>query len=253
MEYLNVGTLNVQGCRDVYKQQAIYSDTLKHNINILALTRHIVEEYCEIVTVDDEEKHKKYCVYHGGITVENTFCGVGFVIEEELQTKFSRISDRIIQASLQLKDRSKTSTNKVKYHQVNIIAAYAPTLIKSQEDPTVRDNFYNELENATHAHKSNKHLLLVLGDFNAKTGSGHHSFPNNIGKYGKGQINSNGESLLEYAKENNLILTNTLFPHKLAHRTTWTCAERIQPHNSSSDGKPRRNPYINQIDYIIKR
>ena len=38
------------------------------------------------------------------------------------------------------------------------------------------------------------------------------------------------EKLLQYAKENDLVLTNTLFPHKLAHRPTWTSLERINPH-----------------------
>ena len=60
------------------------------------------------------------------------------------------------------------------------------------------------------------------------------------------------EHLLQYAKENNLVLTNTLFPHKLCHRTTWTSMERIKNH-LSSDGKARRNPYRNQIDYIIMK
>ena len=164
------------------------------------------------------------------------------MIEESLHPHFSRISDRIIKADFKLKD-----------HQVNIIAAYAPTLTKSEEDPKLREEFYDELEVVTAKHKKNKHLLLFLGNFNAKTGSGHHNYPENIGKYGKGHINSNGENLLDYAKENSLVLTNTLFPHKLAHRTTWTCSERIQPHNSSTDGTPHRNPYRNQIDYIITK
>ena len=45
--------------------------------------------------------------------------------------------------------------------------------------------------------------------------------PNNIGKYGKGLMNSNGEYLLEYAKEFDLYLTKTTFPHRMSHRTTW--------------------------------
>ena len=56
--------------------------------------------------------------------------------------------------------------------------------------------------------------------------------------------------MLQYAKENDLVLTNTLLPHKLAHRTTWKSLERINPH-LTHDGTTRRNPYRNQIDYII--
>ena len=50
--------------------------------------------------------------------------------------------------------------------------------------------------------------------------------PNNIGKYGKGLMNSNGEYLLEYAKEFDLYLTNTTFPHRMSHRTTWIGPQR---------------------------
>ena len=67
----------------------------------------------------------------------------------------------------------------------------------------------------------------------------------------EGHLNSNGEHL-QYAKENDLVLTNTIFPHKLSHRTTWTSIERNNNH-LSSDGTVRRNPYRNQIDYILTK
>ena len=92
----------------------------------------------------------------------------------------------------------------------------------------------------------------LLVTWNAKTGSGHYEYPENIGKYGKGKLNNNGEFLLDLARENKLILTNTLFPHRLAHRTTWTSNERIKDHKHA-DGTNRRNPYRNQIDYIITK
>ena len=38
--------------------------------------------------------------------------------------------------------------------------------------------------------------------------------------------------------------------HKLCHRTTWTAPEREKDHKHH-DGTNRRNPYRNQIDYII--
>ena len=55
-------------------------------------------------------------------------------------------------------------------------------------------------------------------------------------------MNENGEALTEMCANNKLILTNTMYQHKMAHRTTW---EIPGP-------KPgRRNPYRYQIDYII--
>ena len=77
-------------------------------------------------------------MYHGGIEGRNSFSGVGLMIEESLHPHFSRISDRISKADFKLKD-----------HQVNIIAAYDPTLTKSEEDPKLREGFYDELEVVT--------------------------------------------------------------------------------------------------------
>ena len=51
---------------------------------------------------------------------------------------------------------------------------------------------------------------------------------------------------------NELYITNTFSDHKMAHRTTWTCPERVQDHKDK-DGNIRRNPYINQLDYIMTK
>ena len=48
---------------------------------------------------------------------------------------------------------------------------------------------------------------------------------------------------------NELVLSNTTFQHKYKHITTWQC-----PENSAlkhKNGKPRKNPIRNQIDYIL--
>ena len=94
--------------------------------------------------------------------------------------------------------------------------------------------------------ESTKTQIIIGGDFNAKTGSGYNDFPENIGKFGKGEINSNGSCLLEFCNRNGLFLTNTFFQHKLAHRVTWTCPEKINKNK-------RKNPIRNQIDYILTR
>ena len=38
-------------------------------------------------------------------------------------------------------------------------------------------------------------MLIIAGDMNAKTGSGHHDYPEYIGRYGKGRMNSNWKHL----------------------------------------------------------
>ena len=92
--------------------------------------------------------------------------------------------------------------------------------------------------------------IVISGDFNAKTGSGHHEFKENMSKYGKGQINNSGRRLLEICKRMDLPLTNTTFKHKLCHRTTWTAPYR---EFTTWNGEKRKTPVRNQIDYIITR
>ena len=233
---LNVGTLNVQGCREESKQRNIIDDAFKYNLQILGLTEtHVKDEGTTTINAKRDNKiSRTYQVFFSGIEDTNTFSGTGIAIEDSLHPRFKRISDPIATANCKLDEK----------HHVNIIVAYAPTLIKSEKDSQIRKNFYCQLEQVTSKQRKNKHLLLVLGDFNAKTGSGHTLYPENIDKYGKGHINSNGEYLLDYAKDNHLVITNTLFPHKLAHRTTWTSLERVNQH-LSKDGTVRRSPYRN--------
>ena len=95
---------------------------------------------------------------------------------------------------------------------------------------------------------ANRDFLIITGDFNAKVGSGRKDFPNNMGYYGKGEINSSGKYLLEMCKKYDLIITNTLFKHKMSQRTTWTAPyKEFVTHN----GETRKNPIRNQIDFII--
>ena len=96
-------------------------------------------------------------------------------------------------------------------------------------------------------------MLIIVGDINAKIGLGHHDYPECIGRYGKGKINSNGKHLTEFTLWNYLFLTNTKFKHKMCHRTTWIGPERRNEFKDKN-GKIRRNTFRNKIDYmLIKR
>ena len=105
----------------------------------------------------------------------------------------------------------------------------------------MRENFYRDLDSVIQS-ISKRNFLTIVGDFNGKTGSGYEHCRENMGKFGKGEMNSNGEYLLELAARHDLVLTNTLFEHKKAHRTTWESPDKTK-------GKIIRN----QIDYILVR
>ena len=240
---INIGTLNVRGCKNKEEKEALCKDIGKYKLQVLGFTEsHIAgAENVEDINIKIDNKTSKYKYYEAGIQGKNTFSGVGCIIDADFEPKFQRITDRICIAETKIPQTKKRMT---------VITAYAPTMKASEEDPSKREAFYSEINKLLKKEKKNKHMVVLIGDFNAKTGSGFNIYKENMGKYGKGEMNSNGEYFLNVLHENNMVITNTLFNHKMAHRTTWTAPERVLP-TQHHDGTTRRNPFRNQIDYIM--
>ena len=95
---------------------------------------------------------------------------------------------------------------------------------------------------------SDRDIAIIAGDFNAKTGSAWKDYPQNMGRFGKGHVNSSGNHLLNLCFQSDPIITNTLFKHRLSHICTWEAPFRKF---KMKDGTERRQPIRNQIDYII--
>ena len=95
---------------------------------------------------------------------------------------------------------------------------------------------------------NSRDILIIAGDLNAKVGSAWRVHPEQVGKYGKGEMNNSGRILVEMCAKHDLVITNTLFNHKMSHRTTWTAPERDF---ITHDGTPRKKPVRNQIDFVI--
>lgn len=152
--------------------------------------------------------------------------GVGFAVRNCLlgciETP-SCISERIMVLRL------KSATG-----PVTLISAYAPTL---NADTDVKDNFYEDLRVCLeNVHASDK--LLLLGDFNARIGNKSENWPECIGNHGIGNINENGQRLLELCASYSLCVTNTYFKSKPIHKVSW---------------KHPRSGHWHQIDFIITR
>ena len=61
-----------------------------------------------------------------------------------------------------------------------------------------------------------KDVFFIIGDWNAKVGS--QETPGVTGKFGLGVQNEAGQRLIEFYKENELVIANTLFqPYKTKH------------------------------------
>ena len=164
--------------------------------------------------------------WHGKKKEEVREHGVGFAIRNSLLGMIEPIADgteRLLSLRLNTSDGPAT-----------LISAYAPTLTS---DPETKDEFYANLETLIQGTSSEEHLIL-LGDFNARVGTDHDSWPTCLGKHGTGKMNENGQRLLELCTFHDLCITNTFFKTKPQHKVSW---------------RHPRSKHWHQLDLIITR
>ena len=233
---IKIGTWNVQTLRTIGKINDLAEDIIEKNITVTAVQEtHMEGSGCELIKSASGEKLNFY--YHNEEKASGG--GIGFIVRQGIEVTFKGLTSRICKIDIKMKTGRK----------LTIINCYAPTLPKSNKQEEIREEFYNDLDSITST-ISKRSVLFVVGDFNAKTGSAHKDHPDTVGPFGKGHINENGEALIQYAKQHNLRLTNTFFQHKLLHRTTWEAPYR---ECNTKNKEKRRNPFRNQIDYILTR
>ena len=117
-----------------------------------------------------------YCFFWSGRTSEERReAGVDFAIRSHLVSKLASpprgLNDRLMVMQLQ-------QTNKQK---ATLISAYAPTMTNPEE---VKNQFYEQLD-ALIAAVPKSEKLIILGDFNARVGTDHHTWSGVIGQQGK--------------------------------------------------------------------
>ena len=112
---------------------------------------------------------------------------------------------------------------------ITVIQVYAPT---SNAEEVEVERFYEDLQDLLEL-TPQKDVFFIIGDWNAKVGS--QETPGVTGKFSLGMRNEAGQRLIEFCKENTLVIANTLFQQD-KRRLWWT----------SPDGQ-----HLNQIDYIL--
>ena len=173
-----------------------------------------------------ENSHTFY--WSGKPSGERRETGVAFAISNqlvrELESLPTRKNDRLISLRIHIGRR----------RYLTLISAYAPTMTNENE---TKELFYRSLDSLLSEIPAADKLIL-LGDFNARVGKDHEAWPQVLGKFGRGKMNSNGEMLLTKCSEHELAITNTFFnfPDKWYH--SW---------------KHPRSKHPTLLDYIITR
>ena len=102
-------------------------------------------------------------------------------------------------------DRMISAHSQGKPFNIWVIQVYSPT---SNTEEAEVEQFYEELQDFQEKTPW-KDILFIIGDWNAKVGS--QETPAVTGKFGFGVQNEAGQRLIEFCKENALVMTNTLF------------------------------------------
>ena len=190
----------------------------------------------EIRSTDNKDTYELF--YTG--PNDNKHHGVGIIFRKDLKADYKEIMEKNCVATFKLEKQNRN---------LKPISKYAPTLEVSEKDENIGEEFYGALNNKVNG-INRRDILIIAGDMDAKIGSEYHVYPECIERFGKGKMNNNGKHLAEFALLSDIFLTNTNFKHKTCHRTTWTGLERRNEFKDKN-GEVRRNPFRNQIDYIL--
>ena len=96
---------------------------------------------------------------------------------------------------------------------ITVIQVYAPT-----SNTEEAEWFYEDLQDLLEL-TPQKDVLFIIGDWNAKVGS--QETPGVTGKFGLEIRNEAGQRLIDFCKENALVIANTLFQQHKRRLYTW--------------------------------
>ena len=97
-----------------------------------------------------------------------------------------------------------------------MIQAYAAT---SNTEEAEVEWFYEDVQDILKL-TTQKDVLFIIGDWNAKVGS--QETPGVTGKFGLGIQNEARQKLIQFCQENALVIANTLFEQHKRRLYTWT-------------------------------
>lgn len=100
---------------------------------------------------------------------------------------------------------------------MSVVAVYAPTETSTLEE---KEMFYAKLDSLVDRCPS-RDTLVVLGDFNAVTGTERAGYELCVGPHGSGTRNINSSFLLNFAKSRRLRVGGSWFQRSNPHRWTW--------------------------------
>ena len=218
----NVRTLFDHDGRPERQTALVDKELERYDIDVVALSETRFHDSGQLT-------EKNYTFFWSGKPADEiSQSGVGFAVKNHIANQLDEqpkpISDRIITMRLPLENN----------RFVTFVSIYAPTMTNEEH---VKSEFYHQLQSVINETPITDKILL-LGDFNARVGRDYNTWKKIIGRYGVDNLNSNGELLLSFCAENQLVITNTTFEQPTVHKVSW---------------QHPRSKHWHLIDYIITR
>ena len=212
-ESIRVGAWNVRTMLDATKTAQVVKEMEVYKLDILGISE------CRWAgSSRGKTEEGGHTIIHSG-EEERGYGGVALIINkkhEKALISWEGHGSRLIMARFESK-----------HCKLTVIQCYAPT---NQAEEVVKDEFYQRLESLV-ARAPAHDMVVVCGDLNAKVGDDRTGVEHVIGAHGIGTRNENGERLVDFCSNHNLVIGGTQFRHKDIHKLTWKSNDRHQTSN----------------------
>ena len=204
-----IGFWNIRTMNETGKLKQIVKEMERYQLDILGLSEIRWKEFGMFKT------NSEHLLLYSGVSDENIHRdGVGLLMTKACHNcliDWHPISERIM-----------TARFKAKIRNISIIQCYAPT---ENSELRKKTEFYNSLKD-TIKQISQKDIVILMGDLNAKVGDNNEGVEHIVGMHGIGERNDNGNMFTEFCADHDLIIGGTWFPHKHHHKVTWVSPDK---------------------------
>nr|VZI05368.1 unnamed protein product [Spirometra erinaceieuropaei] len=219
---LGIGCWNVRMFLDPGTQSLTARGLYQYNVDVCCLSKvRLPDSGSREIKIPGVESH--FTLYHSGPRDSSGRHGMAIALSKQ--------ADLALLAWEPVNDRMAYVRLKGHFTNISIVSVYAPTSAAEQRD---KEAFYSQLQ-ALVQRLPHHDMVIVAGDWNGRTGPGDPTTSHLLGRFGFGSRCENGERLLNFTDQHQLLVTNTCFQHQKKHLLTWY----------SKDGHT-----ASQIDYI---
>ncbi|KAG0728289.1 Craniofacial development protein 2 [Chionoecetes opilio] len=199
---LRVGSWNVLSLSDDHRLPLLSGELSRLRVDIVGLseTRR---------PGSGETSSEGYTYYWSGMSNGHRVRGVAIGISSKLQPSVvdvTPVDERIMRVRM-----------KHTLGFMSLVAVYAPTEMRKTEE---KEMFYVKLDSVLDQCRP-RDTLIVLGDFNATTGTVRDGYELCVGPHGSGTRNTNSSLLLNFARSRRLRIAGSWYQRPELHRWTW--------------------------------